>query len=91
MADGYDDNCDYGIIPDSDVVTVDDCTPDHSIDISNASNKDTSVSSGADNKFKSSGEKLEIKGVGNTSVNAELASFVIYFFRQGIDDKKMKK
>lgn len=73
MVDGYDGNCDFGFILDSDVVTVDNCTLDHSIDTSNA-NKDTSVSSGADDKFKSSGEKLKIKGVGNTSVNAELAS-----------------
>lgn len=60
--------------------TVDDCTSDHYFDTSNA-NKDTSISAGADDKFKSSGEKLKIKGVCNTSVNAELASFVIYFFR----------
>lgn len=46
MAEDYDDCGDYGLIPDSDVdvVTVDDCTADHSVDTSNA-NKDTTTSS----------------------------------------------
>lgn len=87
MAEDYDDCGDYGLFPDSDVVTVDDCTADNSVDISNA-NKDTTTSSGADDKFKSAGEKLKIKEVCDTSVNAELASCVNDWFRQGIENDR---
>lgn len=78
---------DFGLILESDVVTVNDCAADHSADTSNA-NKDTTTSSGADDQFKSAGEKLKVKEVFDTSINSELASCVNDWFRKGIEDDR---
>jgi hypothetical protein len=95
MAEEYDDCGDYGLVPDSDVVTVnDDNAADHdtcqtqSADTQSTVHKDSVTLSGADNKFKLAGDKLKIKEVCDTSVNSELASCVNDWFRQGIEDDR---